>query len=513
MMQHQAQEEDREFVSLDNLKQCEARFIAYMKEKEHRTFDSDVQVREIRKIIYTTMQSTFSELGPSVSAMTIRDFNNEVLNKTLTAVRNGQIHQQPEMDATLMHSRESSTFGIRHTNQPVRFSEPPSTNADLNSFFYQQKQMRDVAPQRPNVVMEPTKVEPISLDDFEKQDARLADSRLVDSQLADSRLATLIPRPSFKPDSPVFKHIVLNGTFRDIVADPYRFSFTTKMASQGSGHSLNDTYNNIYSIEVTRIVLPMEVTQTTGVVLAPKTSYHMEFSFSYPYVLLMVDDLEGVYDGNSSAVRGAFATLVYDRFYKGANGRGHIVLIPSNDDDALVFDPPLTSLKNISMKLLRPNGALYNASRDNYIAAHLSIDPAYPLFTRITLDKFYDRNEFWVGDTIHFSGLSLQLAPDTLGISQAQVADVEDFINRAEGHDVSQLAFTNSAGFVNAFYIFGHATFNTASGEIAIIPSFIAVIEAIAKGMVTIAKGPTIVNSSLQMTVTFKLKTSGTTRG
>jgi hypothetical protein len=337
------------FMSLDNLKHCESRFLSYTRDNMGQHFDGEEQAREVRKEIYTTMKATVNDLGSSISVMSIKDFNNEVLNRTLSNMKGAK--QQHD---TLLHNREASTFGIRKTF--TNNVSPPNSSRlgnrdqpELNSHFYQQQQLRDSPGALPASLpaLAETKVAAIDSDEFKR----------TFSNMEENRLASLIQYPVSNPEDAVTKYVIINGAYRDIVANPYRFNFTTRVASDVSDYSLNGTYKNIYSIEVTRIIMPMEIVKASGSILQPKGYYNMEFSFNFPYVGLVIDDFTGVCDGNNSAARSAFGIFTYDRFYKGANGRGHIVLVPASDE-VMIFKSPLASLKNISMRIIKPNGSL-----------------------------------------------------------------------------------------------------------------------------------------------------------
>jgi hypothetical protein len=66
----------------------------------------------------------------------------------------------------------------------------------------------------------------------------------------------------------------------------------------------------------------------------------------------------------------------------------------------IFYPAPLSSLNKLSLSLLKPNGALFNNSMDNFNILKLEYDGAKPNYLKITTDIYFDKNEFFIGDFI-----------------------------------------------------------------------------------------------------------------
>jgi hypothetical protein len=142
----------------------------------------------------------------------------------------------------------------------------------------------------------------------------------------------------------------------------------------------------------------------------PKMSYLHEQKFGYPYLLLQVDELVNVYDGLNDQVRRSVAQFIYDSSYKCPNGRGYIVLKPAQKERRHL-PQPLSSLQRLSFSIIKPNGALFNNSTDSLCVIQVLYEVYNQLYIKITTDKFFDKNEFFIGDNIMFQNVQLTPSP------------------------------------------------------------------------------------------------------
>jgi hypothetical protein len=265
------------------------------------------------------------------------------------------------------------------------------------------------------------------------------------------------------------------------------------------GMSTSRAFRNIQSIAVGKVIIPDEIIDNA------KNVYNYEFSFSYPYIILQVSEFTDVYDGTNTAIQRGFCKLIYHRSYKAPNGRGYIILKPLQDEKKVFYPAPLSSLNRMSVSLLKPNGTLLNLSADSYKVLKVAYDASLPLYYQVTTDTYFDKNEFYVNDTILFRGFAVQ---------QTNLADQEkqlgDFMNRAEGHEVVQIGTANANGFYNTFYIRAMGAFNTATGRYVVNDSVVNCINAYNASINwtgrTITNGY-ILNASLQNSIGMTVET------
>lgn len=273
------------------------------------------------------------------------------------------------------------------------------------------------------------------------------------------RESLLIPRDPSSQVIGLSRYISINSFDREWTASPLRYQYVVSF-----GNEFQRQYKNIRSMEVGKVIIPEEIIENINILNYPnKTNFNYEFSFSYPYLLLRVEEFNDVYDGTNDAVRKSFCKLVYHRSYKAPNGRGYVILKPIQKEKKAFYPTPLSTLNKLTLSLLKPNGQLLNQSSDSYKIFKVDYEPFNPHYLNIVTDVFYDKNEFFVGDTVVLQGFSIP--NNTAGTTASQIKELVDFINRPEGHEVVQIGSTNDNGFYRSFYIVAPGAFNKQQGR------------------------------------------------
>lgn len=253
------------------------------------------------------------------------------------------------------------------------------------------------------------------------------------------------------------KYLSINSFDREWSSAPLRYRYAVTF------NGMQSQYKNIKSIQIGRVVIPQEIIENVNILNYPnKTNFNYEFSFSYPYLILRIDEFNDVYDGTNDNVRKSFCHLVYDQSYKSPNGRGYIVLKPIQREKKEFYPTPLSSLSKLTLSILRPNGQLLNDSSDGYKVFKVDYEPFNPNYLQIVTDTFFDKNEFFVGDNVVIKGYNMSSK------------DMCDFINRPEGHEIVQIGSTNDNGFYRNFYIYAPGTFDKSIGKFVVKQSVIA---------------------------------------
>ncbi len=258
----------------------------------------------------------------------------------------------------------------------------------------------------------------------------------------------------------ITKYISVNSFDRDWSLSPLRYNYSVSF----NGSNIQNKYKNITSIEVGKVIIPDEIFENTNIINAPnRTKFNQEFSFSFPYLILVFDEFKDIYDGTNDKVRQGFCKLVYYRSYKAPNGRGYVILKPIQKEKKYFYPSPLSSIQKLSMSLLKPNGNLFNDSNDAYKIFKIGYDAFNPKYLSVTTDIFFDKNEFFVGDDIIIRNYNI----DPTSIPSTNVGDIKnlvDFVNRQEGHEVVQIGTTNNNGFYRTFYIMAPGQFDKTQG-------------------------------------------------
>ena len=297
------------------------------------------------------------------------------------------------------------------------------------------------------------------------------------------------------------RYLSLNSFDRSWVANPQRYRYTVNF--QNRDNDIMNKYRNITSISVSKIVIPEEVIPSNSVINQQKTAFNYEFSFSYPYVLLSIDEFPNVYDGTNQHVRNAFATMIYHRHYKAPNGRGYIILKPIQNELKEFYPNLLGTLPKITINITKPNGELFNQSSDEYKIFKVDYEAFNPQYLKIVTNIYFDKNEFYIGDVCTFSGYQAVLSPETQPLRELNM-----FINRSEGHEIKQIGQANDNGFYKTFYIEAPGVFDKVLGRFNVNQGCIGALNAFNATIdycVHQATNGSIMNNSLQNTVTMKL--------
>lgn len=311
--------------------------------------------------------------------------------------------------------------------------------------------------------------------------------------LMSSRNETLIASPKVTQVIP--RYITVNGADREVSVEPYRYQFTVRTGGRQSIATLQSSYTNVAWLEVTRVILPQEIMSALGTAATISGNYNTEYSFAFPYLLIKVDGIDDVCDGTNDAMRKAFSTLVYVTEYKAPNGRGYVSLAPGQLERK-VYTSPMSSLPDLKISILKPNGTLFNSSQDAYTVSGTlpTVSAANANYMVITTDQFFDRNELWVGDNVTLSGLVLKA---TSASNTIYVSALQQYLTQTAGLEIVDLPQTTNS-FYNGVCVRIPGLFNQATGAIVPDPNITSILK---NGTFTITSPGIVMNTSLQAVV------------
>ena len=341
------------------------------------------------------------------------------------------------------------------------------------------------------------KDEPIGTDDFAK---RLSDfSLLRGNDVLDSNQQTIqvqqvdvIAPPLLSTSTKKERFVTLAGFDRNFQSDKSRYEYTINVNGYDYGIS---SFKNVLSLAATCVIIPMDATRSlTAATVAGSIGQNTDATFfGYPYLTLNIDNLQTV-EGTNDALRNAFAVLKYDRSYRAQNGRGYIILKPVQEEVKVFHPAPLASLNNLHLSLMKPNGVLLSNTQDDYRIEYVEYEAFNRLYVKLVTDKYFDKNEFFLGDNVYVRNCTVQ--PPSIALA--------DFLNRPEGHDVVQLGQPNDQNFYKTFYILAPGVLDQDAGKITIDADIVDAIQAS-----TTVNGA-IINASLQLVVSMKVTVATT---
>ena len=298
-----------------------------------------------------------------------------------------------------------------------------------------------------------------------------------------------------QPDYLEKEHFVsINSVDRDWAdLNDSRYNFKVKFDSQDSDTGVNipNIYKNVVSIELINVHIPHDS------VIVPFDNRLYLDALQYPYLLLQIDELTGVFSGSNSSLEKSFSQLIFDkehlsqvlsndfidsdsaptpdtRFQKQYQ-RGYYRFIPSFFEKKQYYNAPLSSLNSMTVKINNPYGELFNTEKDaleiSSIASEaianqeITATKAYPntdcssannKYIKITTTKHFFNKQFKIGDKIRISGV------------ESDDSDLDTFLNRKEGHyiinlekeDITANTVKNKSS-INNLYIAPKGTLNS----------------------------------------------------
>lgn len=281
----------------------------------------------------------------------------------------------------------------------------------------------------------------------------------------------------------------------------YQFQVKFNQPSGYEGATIQQLYRNIISVELVSAILPMDASIT------PFDTRIYNGIMRYPYLLLRIDELDGVFRGTNNFTDRSFSTLIYDKVYftntlsndyiagtstsnsivqsspktafAGEYLRGFMKFNPAYFEKKKFYNNPLASLNRMTITITDPRGNLINLEDDvlpiTSIAFTNTLDAitanstellpsfAWPYSTQsnykmveITTTNYFSNRLFRIGDRIIIRDFTL---PAT-GAGTANNQNFVNFITRNEGHVIINLQVetdgasnTYNRGYLNTIYI------------------------------------------------------------
>lgn len=272
-----------------------------------------------------------------------------------------------------------------------------------------------------------------------------------------------------------------------------RYNFQVKFNASGdfSGAGINNSFKNVLSVELVSAILPVDAHIENF-----DTRIYLNI-MKYPYLLLGIEELTGVFSGTNINNDKAFATLVFDKFHNSeilssemisgnvsvSDGktsfvnefkRGYVRYNPAYFEKKRYYNAPLASLNKLSINLTDPRGNRFNTLSDTNtineivysdtltnIASTLELTAAngFPntsggthKMIKITSTNHFSNRMFRIGDRI----LIKNYTTTGTGTNNSKFIN---FVNRPQGHIIINLEqerfglSTENKGQISVLYI------------------------------------------------------------
>ena len=457
--------------------------------------------------LVSVLNHYMKEVGKTNPGRKIQELNREVLRETLTSI-DSWLRRGGESTST-----NADTFRRDDSNDRLY----SNVGQQLASVQKERGLMMNATPViKPDFrdKVEEDDIDPLAL--FEKaRQQREKEGMPASSSTQQTNVTVKKPELILRDDSPEYKipqtlpqdiiirqqdvikykeieyNIFLNSGDRNWLLNKsenrYDFSVNFNVANNStdfpSSPSLQERFRNITRIEFVKVIVSLEglvpiIRRTAGPVVNTDAIVSV---LSYPYVALRIAELNANGFGTNPALDNTFAVTHQDTSWTSdttQKNRGFASLAPKYLKCQKIYAPtPLGSLQKLSIRLERPDGLLLSDALDvqyitninfgNYLKttnsgadlttvyqAGLSVNE----YVFINTSAWFSR--FMVSDTdrIVIKGFTVATTgsgtPDTNSLT-----DFTNWINRAEGHYVVGIGYTNSTDITDGQNAVGYANY------------------------------------------------------
>ena len=536
------------FLKIPNFKTCCLAFDKWMIDNFNINIESISDIDRDKQLFEVMKQVKDEYINEEIDVKTL---NNISLNKLQDIyLEHLNLKNKPVKPNTSQLQRDTSLYGQRQNNA---MSIPMPTNTTNKDFTDVNKQFDLLmAARRPEESPPPQelshttiKEKPIPEDAFEKMvslardeymktniemqlplipenpqsihvtpiDYRREDTTQVFSPIdnhepviqkpVNANIQQYVPQQDLSNRITSYKYITINGFDRDWKNQSGRYNFGINM------DDLFYKYKNINFIKFTQIIVPCEIFEYRSLINQPVQQYK-KHELAYPYLLLKIDEISDVCDGLNKNVQQSFGKFVFVKSFRCPNGRGYVNLEPAQNESKNCENQNISSLQKLTFSIMKPNGTLYSNALDDYYVYKCDYQCYNSMYLQIILNKFFDKNEFFIGDTILISGFSIyRPASATNDLHDYDFKNMENFLNRPEGHDIVQLGDANTNGYYKSFYILAPGILNQTIGKLTINKSWV---DALKEYNLLVTPNATtngkLLNMSLQVVISLTIGTN-----
>lgn len=294
--------------------------------------------------------------------------------------------------------------------------------------------------------------------------------------------------------------------------------YVKKLISGNNGATVMNIYKNIQKIKLDSIIIPFDYLFTFSNIIKKEElgnlikmpinekinidNYEVfnpifeQSIFSYPYLILHIEELDGIYDSTSDAIRKSFCKVSYDDDWStntfasnetiAIPGRfpGFVIMKPSNNEEGKLYpQSALANLNKMTIRILTPQGDILNLNTDNAIIDQICYVPLTSnkfnkRFIAIRTKNWLPSNMFLVNQVIQISNYNLLMKSENQQVNIG-IDYLSKFMNRNEGHTIVNIGHINNCkelgsdniimdsnqdGYINVLFIKSEGYFDEEDG-------------------------------------------------
>jgi hypothetical protein len=323
----------------------------------------------------------------------------------------------------------------------------------------------------------------------------------------------------------VYQNEIYNKVFKnkEIIKNPFYDKskgngdisyYVKKLISGTSNASVMNIYKNVHKIELVSVIVPYDYflsfsidreinnndIQNSSLINLSESDITSFFTdifqnsiVSYPYLLVHIEELNGVYDSTIDIVSkcfckivvgGDWTTNVFESYKKkNINGLpGFVMMVPSNGGERTYDQSALANINKMTIRLLNPSGQIININNDNAVIDQICYLPLTESkynkrFIIIKTKNWLTSNMFLINNIIKISNYENIYKDEDY---QLNINYFEKFINRDEGHTILNVGYIpngsvlgedkiffdkNKDGYINLIFIQSEGYFDDIEGE------------------------------------------------
>ena len=234
-------------------------------------------------------------------------------------------------------------------------------------------------------------------------------------------------------------YIVINSKDRDWINNsnetPYKFSIKLGGSHTDTNSVTNNEYKNISYIEVNKMILNDRAITNTSNTITTKIS-------SFPYIQCKFKNFSRLIDGTNSTFNSSMGIFV-SSLTPVIGDEYEYVNFDNQLPNGKTFQPiPLGTINIIDLELLDPQGNIVKNNTDilNIKSIHINNETSITKndYLIITTNKYFDKNEFRIGDTIQCKKYEFHNS------DYMESYTFNNFINRSNCHIITGIGKTNT---------------------------------------------------------------------
>jgi hypothetical protein len=541
-------------------------------QKNHNNHNKMVEKQEEYNILPFTLNNDFTDQTSNLGQPLY--FNSDQLNE-ITPENVGNRFQDlqkirnQEINDFLQYQKSVENKTTVHTPQEIR--EGFVGDVPVNNKFSSDKVVSDflgdrMAVEHSNTVRNPAEINrtdifsKLSIDERDrysnekKHNSSFDTSLDVGNPIYDFLLSQI--RDSKREYHDVANYFVVSSEDRNWennAENRYNFLVNFRPSDTQTGVGIDQLYRNVVSVEVIKVIFPHD-----RLAVPFDNRIYLDLQ-SYPFLVMDIDELDGVFKGSNNTVNEAFALLLFDKAYDSevltCDQIKNCLTRPSPEDNIhkrfdrqfkrgfMSFCPflfekkkypntPLASLNRMTIRFYRPDGQLISVDQDHLEIKNITAvalgdtetdlelknTTGFPRsvsgqYIKIETKTFFSNRVFRVGDLIKIRNYKLKTS--VIGDEKHAFAE---FINRPQGHiiinlerEISQTgdSLTDNEGYISSLYIAPAGEIDKNWGRLN--TSTYHDTTADPADMYLIDDDPTkpsygqLINSSMQVHVTFKI--------